>query len=108
MSVFPIQPKVPFCQCLHETENNLERTKHCFMPCENQHTILTERVEMLKKAEPLVKDLEIAIKNKTEATVIAGSKKFTMQELLDEIKNMTPFGRLHVKAWLKAQERTKK
>ena len=33
----------PFCQCLHEIENKLPRTKRCFMPCRNQRIILQQR-----------------------------------------------------------------
>jgi hypothetical protein len=38
----------PFCQCLHEVENNLPRTKRCMMPCLDQLKILAER-EKVKK-----------------------------------------------------------
>lgn len=31
------------CQCLYEIENNLPRTKYCFMACHDQHMILHER-----------------------------------------------------------------
>jgi hypothetical protein len=31
------------CQCLHEIENNLPRTKFCFMACLDQRKILHER-----------------------------------------------------------------
>lgn len=34
---------IPFCQCLHEIENNLPYTKKCFIACEGQHRILRER-----------------------------------------------------------------
>lgn len=42
--------KKPFCRCLHEIENNLPRTQHCFMACSDQHEILAER--RLKEQEP--------------------------------------------------------
>ncbi len=33
----------PFCQCLHEIENKLKRTKFCFMTCRDQREILRIR-----------------------------------------------------------------
>lgn len=32
-----------FCRCLHEIENELERTKFCMRPCRSQYIILSER-----------------------------------------------------------------
>lgn len=32
-----------YCQCLFELENNLPRTKYCFVACTNQRTILFKR-----------------------------------------------------------------
>lgn len=34
---------VPFCQCLHEIENKLKRTKYCFVPCSDQRLIIQRR-----------------------------------------------------------------
>lgn len=39
----PISTGIPFCQCLHEIENNLPRTISCFITCEDQHRILRDR-----------------------------------------------------------------
>lgn len=35
--------KKPHCQCLHEIENKLPRTKRCMIACQAQHQILYER-----------------------------------------------------------------
>lgn len=35
----PTNRKEPYCQCLHEIENKLPRTIHCFMPCRAQREI---------------------------------------------------------------------
>jgi hypothetical protein len=32
-----------FCQCLHEIENDLPRTKFCFMACRDQGMIMHKR-----------------------------------------------------------------
>ncbi len=108
MSLFPEQSKIPFCRCLHESENNLERTQHCFMPCDDQRAILAERREMLQKAEPLIKDIEAAINNKTAVTIVGDGKNLSLDKVLEEIKGMTPLGRLYVQGWLRAEELTKK
>jgi hypothetical protein len=41
-----------FCKCLHEIENDLDRTKWCMMPCLAQITILKEREELQKEYPP--------------------------------------------------------
>lgn len=35
--------KAPFCRCLHEIENGLQRTKFCFIACAEQMEILRQR-----------------------------------------------------------------
>ena len=35
--------KTPFCQCLYEIENGLQRTKYCIMACAEQIEILRQR-----------------------------------------------------------------
>lgn len=35
----------PFCQCLHEIENKLPRTRFCFVACDDQYEILRRRNE---------------------------------------------------------------
>ena len=38
------------CQCLFEIENNLPRTKYCFVACKDQQMILKSKFEdQLKK-----------------------------------------------------------
>lgn len=44
----------PFCQCLHEIENKLPRTKFCFIACREQRMIMHERY----KAELAAKGIE--------------------------------------------------
>ena len=50
----------PHCQCLHEMENELPRTQHCFMTCTAQHAILHKReqdkinLEAKKQAKELI------------------------------------------------------
>lgn len=39
------------CICLHEIENNLPRTKFCFMACLSQSKILREREKRKKQEE---------------------------------------------------------
>lgn len=34
------------CRCLHEIENDLPRTKFCFIPCRGQREILSQRESM--------------------------------------------------------------
>jgi hypothetical protein len=41
----------PFCLCLHESENNLPRTKRCRRPCGAQESILASREEELKTSQ---------------------------------------------------------
>jgi hypothetical protein len=35
--------KAPFCRCLYEIENGLQRTKFCFRACNEQKEILRQR-----------------------------------------------------------------
>lgn len=55
----------PFCKCLHETENNLPRTKFCRMPCGAQKMIMKERENTVKITE---KEFEILESIKNEST----------------------------------------
>lgn len=43
--------RAPFCQCLHEIENKLPRTKFCFMACSEQLEILAARKKQNKKSQ---------------------------------------------------------
>lgn len=78
------------------------------MPCSAQKIILRERRDLLRQAEPLVQDLEIAVANNSDAILQIGSKSWTMKELLGEVKNMTPIGMRHITSWLRAQGRIEK
>ncbi len=44
--------KRPHCQCLHEIENNLKRTKVCRVTCSEQRQILKEREDFNKRIKP--------------------------------------------------------
>ena len=46
-----------YCQCLHEIENGLPRTKFCFLPCHDQRQILRERKEELETKNKKEKEL---------------------------------------------------
>jgi len=41
--LFPNNRNNEYCQCLYEIENNLPRTKYCFMACKAQLIILSQR-----------------------------------------------------------------
>lgn len=43
MSFHTNKNEEPYCSCLHEIENGLPRTQFCFMPCHDQHRVLTRR-----------------------------------------------------------------
>lgn len=44
------------CTCLFESENNLSRSQHCFMPCAEQYRILEAR--RLQSENNIIKEEE--------------------------------------------------
>lgn len=90
----PIITKQPFCQCLHEIENKLPRTKHCFMPCADQQDILKQKEKpnkILIVDEPtsdINKTMIAEIKNKVGEDVIMVSLDDIKKENINDIFGM--------------------
>lgn len=51
------------CLCLHEIENNLPRTKFCFIPCEAQRNELHERRLAIERKYPVSKVIYFDLKD---------------------------------------------
>lgn len=50
----------PYCRCLYEIENKIERTKYCHVPCGAQRIILKQReMEQFIKYPLSEKDMEV-------------------------------------------------
>lgn len=78
----------PFCSCLHEIENNLERTKFCFTACAYQIEILRQREEALKSHKKIVR-----------GPLSVRDHKFCMRQPMSE-DNKTPIGFIHDRSLL--------
>ena len=51
------------CLCLHEMENNLPRTIHCFIACEAQRRELHERAMAIERKYPVSKVIYFELKD---------------------------------------------
>lgn len=75
-----------FCQCSHEIENNLPRTKFCFMPCHAQRgESRTELKESLQTKEKL-----LAHKDKNNLWPTSSERQDFVQEIIDLQEKLNP------------------
>lgn len=83
--------KEPFCKCLYEIENDLPRTRFCFMPCRDQRDIIFKR-EMLEwwkglnDSEQTEKLTEYSISNPTEKDITEIYKQVMRKRMVENIR----------------------
>ena len=84
-----------FCRCLYEIENNLPRTQHCFVPCQDQIKILEQRIlksnkiKIMTLQKQIKADMVTAMKTKDTETlsllrVVTGEFSRVGKELSDD------------------------
>ena len=68
---------------------------------------IMEREKLLRASRDLIDQLQV-IQNPTDVRISCGESSFTVAQLIEDIRKLTPRGLKHVKLWLNAQKTLRK